>query len=425
MSWRDNLRRVGPGVVTGASDDDPSGIATYSQAGAQFRYGMLWIALITLPMMAAVQEICDRTALATGKSLGTIVADHFPRWARRVSAGLIVVLLIANALNIAADLVAIGAGINLIAGGPIAVYALLAGALIIILVYSGSFKTVSGVFKALCLALLTYLAVLFFINVRWSEVASNTIVPHLTFSKDYLSLMVAVLGTTISPYLFFWQSSFRVEEMRDEEPTGEAIPLSARSGAQARLEERIARTDVIGGMVFSNVVMFAIILATASVLGGKHLTINSAADAAAALRPVAGQQASLLFATGFIGSGFLAIPVLAGSGAAGLAGLMRRDFGFSETRKQAPLYYGLVGAGIGVGMILTLLAVNPIQLLVFVAIVNGLAAAPFLIIVMLIARREDIMGTHRNGPLANTPGWTTVAFMSAAAIALITTGAGL
>lgn len=424
-SFRENLRRIGPGIVTGASDDDPSGIATYSQAGAQFRYGMLWLALLTFPLMAAVQEICDRTALATGKSLGTIASDHFPRWARVVTAVLVAALLIANALNIAADLVAIGAGINLIWGGPISIYSLLAGLVIVAVVMSGSFKAVSLIFKLLCLALLTYLAVLFFINVHWKEVLGSTLVPHITFSKDYLALMVAVLGTTISPYLFFWQSSYRVEEMQDEGSTDEAVPLVERLPEEQRHEERIARTDVIGGMAFSNVVMFAVILATASVLGGKGLTINSAADAASALKPVAGHSASLLFALGFVGSGFLAIPVLAGSGAAGLAGLLHRDFGFSAKTKQAPVFYGLVGLGIVGGMVLTLLHVNPIRLLIFVALVNGLAAAPFLILVMVIARREDIMGAARNGRWANILGWTTVAVMGMAAVALIATGGGL
>jgi Mn2+/Fe2+ NRAMP family transporter len=178
-------------------------------------------------------------------------------------------------------------------------------------------------------------------------------------------------------------------------------------------------------MAFSNVVMFAVILAAASVLGGKHVTINSAADAAAALRPVGGHWASLLFALGFIGSGLLAIPVLAGSGAAGLAGLMHRDFGFSESTKQAPVYYALVGVGIVGGMVLTLLHVNPIKLLIFVAVVNGLAAAPFLVLVMLIARRTDITGQSRNGRWPNVLGWTTVAVMGVAAVALIATGGGL
>ena len=235
------LRRLwgalGPGLVTGASDDDPSGIATYAQAGAQFGFGLLWTALITLPLMMAVQEICDRTALATGKSLGELVRAHFGQWARACIGVLIVALVVANTLNIAADLVAIGSGMALLHAGPSWLWALIAGAAITALIFLGGFARIQQVFKLLCLSLLSYVAVLFFAAVRWKTVGLDTLVPHVTWSKAYLSLLVAVLGTTISPYLFFLQTANRVEEMRAEDAGGDnPVPLARRTtlGPRAR-----------------------------------------------------------------------------------------------------------------------------------------------------------------------------------------------
>jgi len=419
------LRRVwgalGPGLVTGASDDDPSGIATYAQAGAQFRFGLLWTALITLPLMMAVQEICDRTALATGKTLGELARARFGPWARACIGVLIVALVVANALNIAADLVAIGSGMALLHAGPSWLWALIAGAAITALILLGGFTRIQQVFKLLCLSLLSYVAVLFFAAVPWKTVGLDTLVPHVTWSKAYLSLLAAVLGTTISPYLFFWQTANRVEEMRAEDAGGgKPVPLARRTTLGARGKTRSSRFDVFTGMGLSNLVMFAIITATASTLGlHKGTAITSAAQAAGALRPVAGPLASTLFALGFIGSGMLAVPVLAGAGSAGLAGLLGRPWGLSLSPRRAPLFYVLLGAGTVGGTALTLAPVNPISLLVLVAIVNGIAAAPFLIVVMIIARNRPLMGEHRNGNLAAALGWATVALMTAAAIAVL------
>ena len=425
--WRQYLRALGPGLVTGASDDDPSGIATYSQAGAKFGFGLLWVALLTLPLMAAVQEICDRTALATAKSLGELAAERFARRGRVVIAVLLVALIGANALNIAADLAAIGEGLHLLHAGPPWLWALLAGTGITALVISGSFETIARVFKVLCVALLAYLGVLFVVKVDWLSVASHTFVPHITFSADYLMLLVAVLGTTISPYLFFWHSAHRIEELRDErEGDDDAIALDMRSTADEKKKVRTSRGDVFTGMTFSNVVMFAIMVATAATLGrhGNH-DIASAAEAASALRPIAGRLSAVLFAAGFVGAGFLAVPLLAGSGSAGLSGLLGRRWGFSRSPREAPVFYGLVFAGTVGGTALTLLGINAMKLLVVVALVNGLAAAPFLVVVMLISKDREIMGEHRNGRLARTLGWLTVGLMAVAAIALLATGGGM
>jgi NRAMP (natural resistance-associated macrophage protein)-like metal ion transporter len=416
--WRGYLSAMGPGLVTGASDDDPSGVATYSQAGAQFGLGLLWVSLLTLPLMAGVQEICDRTALATGRGLGELAAEKFKTRTRPVLIVLISALIVANALNISADLMAVGSGMNLIHAGPTWVWALIAGIVITALVIMGSFAQIARVFKIICLALLTYFVVLFSINVNWGQVGLHTVVPHYTLNSTYFALLVAVLGTTISPYLFFWQSAHRLEELREEPEGGDQpVALKDRTKEDAKYKSRTARGDVFTGMAFSNAVMFAIIVVTATTLHGKK--INSAADAANALKPVAGHWSSVLFALGFIGTGMLAIPVLAGSGAAGMAGLLGKRWGFSRSVRKAPVFYGLVAVGTVGGTILSLLSSNPIHLLVLVAVINGIAAAPFLFVVMLIARDRAVMGDYRNGKVAGTLGWLAFALMAAAALVML------
>jgi NRAMP (natural resistance-associated macrophage protein)-like metal ion transporter len=403
--WRQYLRAIGPGLVTGASDDDPSGIATYSQAGAQYGLALLWTALLTWPLMVAVQQICDRTALATGRGLGELAVKRFHRTGRAVLGVLLVALVVANALNIAADLVAVGSGMQLLDAGPSWSWALIAGGLITALLVIGTFSRIAVVFKLLCAALLSYLVVAVVVTHQWGSVLTHFVVPHLEFNKSYLQLLVAVLGTTISPYLFFWQSAHRLEEMRDEPEGGsEPQPLGQQSPARAQRKERTSRLDVFVGMTFSNLVMFAIIVATAETLHSHNITnIDSAAQAAKALRPFAGHFASALFALGFIGSGLLAIPVLAGAGSVGLAGLLGKQWGFSRS-------------------VLSLLNVNPIKLLVFVAVINGVAAAPFLVVVMWVSSDHRLMGDYVIGNVAKFIGWLTVAIMAVAAVALFATG---
>lgn len=423
--WRTYLRALGPGLVTGASDDDPSGIATYAQTGAKFGLGMLWVALVTFPLMAAVQEICDRTALASGKGLGELIFIRFSKTWRVAIGFLIAVLIIANALNIAADLVAVGAGMQLLHAGPETLWAFVAGAAIIVLLISGSFPLLARVLKVLCAALLAYVIELFFVKIPWGSVLFNSVVPHFQFNKAYVAILIAVLGTTISPYLFFWQNMERLEDLRAETAGGnEPLPLPQRTKADARTKRAESRFDVFFGMGFSNIVMFAIIVVTSLTIGkhGHHVNINSPQQAAESLKPVAGRFATYIFALGFIGSGMLAIPVLAGAGSAGMAGLLGRPTGFSKSPRKAPVFYGLVVAGMIGGMALSLFNINPITLLVFVAVVNGIAAAPFLIVTLLVASDRDIMGNYVNGKLAFTLGWLTVALMGTAAIALLIVG---
>ena len=423
-TWRMYLRALGPGLVTGASDDDPSGVATYSQAGAQYGFAFLWLALLTLPLIAGVQEICDRTALATGAGLGELATKRFRRTGRGVIAVLLVALLVANALNIAADLVAIGSGMQLLHAGPTWLWALLAGVAITVLLALGTFGRIALVFKTLCATLLSYLVVAVLVTHDWAGVGTRTIIPQLHITKPYLALLVAVLGTTISPYLFFWQSAHRLEEMREEPEGGtRPVPLKKQTKSRARHKQATSRLDVFTGMAFSNMVMFAIIVATAQTLHLHHKTdIQSAAQAAQALKPLAGHFASVLFALGFIGSGLLAIPVLAGAGSVGMAGLFRRDWGFSRSIGKAPVFYGLVALGTVGGTALTLLHVNPIKLLVLVAVINGIAAAPFLVVVMWISSSRSLMGDYVNGRAAKAIGWVTTAIMALAAVALFATG---
>ena len=414
---RSLLRRfsslLGPGLVTGAADDDPSGIATYAKAGATFSNGMLWTAPVVLPMMMAVQEICDRTALATGESLGRLARRQFTRRPRVVIAVLIIALLVGNILNAAADLMAIGQGMQMLGAGPDHLWSAVAGIGIAVALISGSFAFIARVFKWLCLTLLAYVAVLFVANVDWPDVLEGMLGMKFSFAPEYLGLVVAVLGTTISPYLFFWQSAHRVQELRAEDHGGdEAVGLKDRPDAAAAAHTlRKARADVFIGMVFSVLVMFSIMAATAATLGRDGTEVNTAADVAKALDPVVGPAATVLFAAGFIGTGILGVPVLAASGAAGLAGLLGRDWGLDLSPRRAPLFYTLLGVGIVAGVLISFFSSDPIGLLVFSATVNGIAAAPFLVVTMLISRDKAIMGEYRNGRLAATLGWFTAAVM--------------
>lgn len=375
-------------------------------------------------MMAAVQEICDRTALATGSGIGELASKRFERTGRGVLGVLLVVLVFANALNVSADLVAVGSGMNLLNAGPTWIWALIAGALITSLLALDSFDRLAMIFKILCASLLSYLVVAIMVTHQWLDLVEHAFVPHLQFNPGYLSLLVAILGTTISPYLFFWQSAHRLEEMRAEPSGGkEPLPLRRVSRSTAKLKQKTSRVDVFSGMAFSNLVMFAIIASAGETLHlHGHDDITSAAQAAQALRPLAGSLASVVFALGFIGSGLLAIPVLAASASIGVADLYGRQWGFSRSLRRAPLFYSLVAVGTVGGTLLSLLHVNPITLLVFVAVINGVTAAPFLFVVMRVSSSRALMGDFVNGRLATTLGWLTFFVMGAAAVALFATG---
>lgn len=406
------FRVLGPGLVTGAADNDPSGIATYSQAGATYSNGLLWTAPVVLPLTMAAQEICDRTVLATGNSLGRLIRERFGPMSRMVAGILIAALIVANVLNLGADLMAIGQGMQLLHAGPAPLWSAVAGVAIAIALIAGSFELIGKIFKWLSIVLLLYVVVLFIAHVDWADVGAGLIGLHFRLSPGYLGLVVAVLGTSISPYMFFWQSAQRVEELRAEPLRGTEAPrLDDRSPRGARQTLKRSRVDVFTGMAFSTLIMFAIMAATAATLGTNGVKVGSAAQAAKAIEPVAGSYATIIFAAGFIGSGILAVPVLAASGAVGMSGLLEKDWGFDRSVRKAPVFYALLGAGIVAGTILSVLASNPIDMLVLSAIVNGIAAGPFLIIVMLVSRDEKIMGEHKNGAMANTMGWITTAVM--------------
>lgn len=416
------LKVLGPGLVTGVADDDPSGVATYSQAGAAFGMGLLWTAPLCLPLMYGVQEICDRTALATGDSLGTLVRRKFDRTARVVIGVLIVALIVANCLNAAADLAAIGSGMELLHLGPPHVWAAVAGVGLAVVTVLGSFDKIAAVFKWLCLVLLVYFAVLFVANVPWGEVAAGTIGLRMTWNWASAGLLVAVLGTTISPYMFFWESGHRVEEMREEGDNPLAVPLDERPRRQSLRKLFLSRIDVFVGMFVSVAAMLAIMVATASTIGRNGpQQLNTAADAAKALEPIAGPAAAAIFAIGFIATGVLAVPVLASSGSIALAGLLGKPWGFNKSTRRAPLFYVLIGVGLVGGVAISAVNDNPVQLLVLSATINGIAAAPFLLVVMLVSGDHKLMGRHVNGRLAAWVGWlTTVIMLVAGAVGIYT-----
>lgn len=406
---------LGPGMVTGSADDDPSGIATYSQSGATYGNSMLWTVPLTLPLMMAVQEICDRMALATGDSLGALIRIKFTRRFRIAIGILVVALIAANRLNLEADLNAIGEGMNLLHAGPAVMWSAIAGIGILIAVFWGSFEWIGRIFKWLCLVLLIYVGVLFVSNVDWADVARGLLGLQIRFTPAYLGLIVAVLGTTISPYMFFWQSAQRIEELREEDRGGGAAPaLADRPKQEAHRRLRNGRIDVFTGMAFSVLVMFAIMASSAATLGTQKKTVGSAAEAAQALEPIAGSYAGILFALGFIGSGMLAVPVLAASGAAGLAGLLNKRWGLERSPRRAPLFYILLGSGLVLGTVLAMLETDPIGLLILSGIVNGVTAGPFLIVMMLISRDRKIMGKYRNRKVSSILGWATTIIMCAA-----------
>jgi Mn2+/Fe2+ NRAMP family transporter len=299
--------------------------------------------------------------------------------------------------------------------GPAPLWSAVAGIGIAIAVMAGSFEMIGRIFKWLCLALLVYVLVLFVSHVNWADVGGGMLGLQFRVSPAYLGLIVGVLGTTVSPYMFFWQSAQRIEELRGEDLGGDQAPaLHERTNRQAHRRLRNGRVDVFTGMAFSVLIMFAIIAATAATLGAHHKTVTSAAEAAQALQPIAGTYAGALFAIGFIGSGVLAVPVLAASGAAGMAGLLNKNWGLERSPRRAPLFYILLGIGMIAGTVLAIFVGNPIQLLVLSAIVNGIAAGPFLIVMMLIARDRRIMGDYRNHWLAQTMGWITTIIMCVA-----------
>jgi Mn2+/Fe2+ NRAMP family transporter len=414
--WRHYVRAIGPGLVTGASDDDPSALLTYASAGAQAGHGLLWTGAVAFPLMVAVQMNADRTALVTGRNVGTLARQRFGRGGRRVFGLLLVGHVLANVLVIAADLLAVGSAVELLHGGPAWLWAPVAGALVTVLVMTGSFAAIARVLKVLCLALLGYVAVLFTMDLDWGQALRSLVTPHVEFTPVYLGLLLATFGATLPPYVFLWQSTHRLEEMREEQVGGDlALPLDRRRPEQARRKRRTSALDVVCGMAFAVLVMLAVILATAGTIGAERpRRLESTADAAQALEPVAGGAAQTVFAVGILSAGLLAIPVIAGAGSSALAAFLGRDWGFSRSPGEAPAFYGLVVAGTLGGVMMSTVGVEPVSMLVTAAMVNGISAAPLLAVAMLLWGDRELMGDQRTGHVARLLGWAAVVLMVAA-----------
>jgi NRAMP (natural resistance-associated macrophage protein)-like metal ion transporter len=408
------LRVLGPGLITGASDDDPSGIGTYAIAGASFGFATLWTALITVPMMASVQFMCAKIGLVSGRGLAGVLKNHYPRTLVYTS---VFSLVIANSINAGADIGAIAAGINLLA--PIPVWSLIVpiALAVIALQIWGSYQFIVKLFKWLTLALLAYVVSAFFSKPDFGQVMRGTFIPTLPWNRAFLALTVGILGTTISPYMFFWQSNQEVEE----EIAAGRKTLSQRRGA-THAELKYAALDVNLGMLGSNLVMYFIILSTAATLFKAGKTeIQGAAEAAQALRPLAGRAAEALLALGLIGTGFLAVPILTGSSAYAVTEAFGWKHGFDRRPEHAKEFYWLIVASTLLGMLINFAGINPMKALFLTAVINGFLAPPLLFLIMKVSNNRAIMGERVNGKLLNLAGWTTFAVMSVAAIALVVT----
>lgn len=408
------LKVLGPGLITGASDDDPSGIGTYAIAGASFGFNTLWMALVTLPMMSSVQFMCAKIGMVSGRGLAGVLKIHYPRTLVYAS---VFSLVIANSINAGADIGAIAAGLNLLV--PLPVWSLIVpiALAVIALQIWGSYQLIANVFKWLTLALFAYVLSAFFSKPDFTEVIRGTFVPSFSWNRTFLALTVGILGTTISPYMFFWQSNQEVEE----EIAAGRKTLSQRKGA-TDAELKYAALDVNLGMLISNTVMYFIILSTAATLFKAGKTdIKGAAEAAQALRPLAGRAAEALLALGLIGTGFLAVPILTGSSAYAVAEAFGWRHGFDKRPKNAKGFYWLIAASTLVGMLINFAGINPMKALFITAVINGFLAPPLLVLIINVSNNPQIMGKRVNGKLLNFAGWTTAAIMLAAAIALIVT----
>jgi NRAMP (natural resistance-associated macrophage protein)-like metal ion transporter len=403
---------LGPGLITGAADDDPSGIGTYATAGASLGFSILWTALFTLPMMITIQYICARIGMVSGMGLAGVLKKHY---SRKLLYPAVAALVIANTINAGTDIGAVAAAINMFLPVPIFVLVLPIAALIVLVQLFGSYRLIANTFKWLTLALFAYIAAAFFARPDFGEVLQATFIPTLRWDVTFLSTLVAILGTTISPYLFFWQASQEVEE----EISMGRKKLWQRVGA-TRSELRYAAWDVNIGMFMGDMVFYFIILTTAATLHKAGVTdIQSATQAADALRPFAGDGARILFAFGLIGSGLLAIPILTGSAVYALSEAFGWNSGLDSKPPQAREFYLAIGAATLVGTLINFLGINPIKALFWTAVINGFLAPPLLVLIMLIANNEKIMGERVNSLRTNIMGWTTTFIMFVVAVALV------
>ncbi|MBI3619435.1 divalent metal cation transporter [Candidatus Peregrinibacteria bacterium] len=398
-SARGWLRALGPGFITGASDDDPSGIGTYAQTGAQFGYTQLWTALFTLPFMIAVQEMCGRIGLVTGKGLAGVIRKYY---SKRILWVALTLLLAANTINIGADLGAMAASLQLIIGLPFPVLILAMTILTLVLEVFVSYRTYANVLKYFALTLLAYVLTGLLTRQDWGAILLNTFIPHLSFDRGQIQNIVALLGTTISPYLFFWQAG---EEVEEEVAEGRLRVMGRGKPRFGKGDIRTMQKDTIAGMAFSNVITFFIIMTAASTLYRSGVTqIDTAAQAAEALRPLAGNATSVLFALGVIGTGLLAVPVLAGSASYALSEALVWREGLYRKFAQAHGFYGIITIATLAGLAINFTNVPPFRLLYDTAILNGIVAPPLIILIILIARNQRIMGQYVNSRLSTTLG---------------------
>ncbi|BEU28372.1 divalent metal cation transporter [Paraburkholderia sp. 22B1P] len=412
------LQIMGPGLITGASDDDPSGIATYSQVGAQFGYGLAWTLLFSYPLMAAIQEISARIGRVTGYGIAGNLRRHYSPWLSRAIVGM---LLIANVINLGADLGAMGAALKLLIAGPALLYVCLFGLLSVALEIFTRYARYVSVLKWLCLSLFSYVICAFIVKVPWTEVGRATIWPHLSASPGYLVAIVAVMGTTISPYLFFWQAE---QEVEDEQERPGALALTS-APEQAQAEFSRIRIDTYLGMALSNVIAFFIVVTTATTLHAHGVTnIQTSAEAAEALRAVAGQFTFVVFAAGIIGTGMLTLPVLAGSAAYAVGELFSWTVGLARKPFQAKAFYSVIGAATAIGVGLNFTSIDPVKSLYWSAVLNGVVAVPVMVAMMLLAMRKDIMAGFTLPLTLRVLGWIATIVMATTVVAMAITWFG-
>lgn len=400
---------MGPGLVTGAADDDPSGVATYSQVGAQFGYGMGWAILFSYPLLASIQAISAEIGSVTGMGVAQNLRRHYPRWLLQIVVNL---LLIANIINLGADLGAMGAALGLLIGGPVMVYAGLFAIVCVLMEIFMSYTSYARVLKWSTLALLSYVAVVFVAGVDWGKAAYGALVPNFVFDNAHAMALVAILGTTISPYLFFWQAGQEVEEQHRRH----VKPLCV-APRRAGSELRRIRLDTMLGMGFSHLTALFIVIATAATLNAHGIThVESSAQAAEALRPIAGDFAFALFAIGIIGTGMLAVPILAGSAAYAVSESFGWVEGLDRKPREAKAFYATIAVATIAGLTLNYVGVDPIKALYWAAVVNGVLAAPLMVVMMLIATNRAVMGKLRVSGRLAVGGWLATAVMGIVAV---------
>jgi NRAMP (natural resistance-associated macrophage protein)-like metal ion transporter len=407
------LRILGPGLITGASDDDPSGIATYSQAGAQLGFAITWTMLFSYPLMAVIQEISARIGRTTGKGIAGNIRQHYPNWLLQA---IVVLLFVANILNIGADLGAMGDALALLIGGPPLLYVVLFGALCGLLQIFMQYSRYVGVLKWLTLSLFAYFGTVMVVKIPWAEAARGFLVPTFSFEPAFWTTVVAILGTTISPYLFFWQASQEAEDTK-EDPERKPLLKAPRQGPDAI--DRI-RADTYVGMAFSNMVALAIMITTAATLHQAGITdIESSSQAAEALRPVAGPFAFTLFTLGIVGTGLLAVPVLAGSAAYALGEARKWPIGLARKPMRAKAFYLAIATATFIGILINFSPVNPIKALYWSAVINGVVAVPVMAIMMVMAVNAKVMGQFTIPLAMRVVGWGATLVMALAVIGMV------